>query len=50
MPIQVAAIRREHVEAFIEDLLKKWSPATANNRYRGLQQFFKWLVEDGEIR
>ena len=29
------AIRREHVEAFIADLLERWKPATAHNRYRG---------------
>jgi site-specific recombinase XerD len=31
-------------------LLERWKPATANNRYRGLQSFFKWLEEEGEIR
>lgn len=25
-------------------------PATASNRYRALQVFFKWLVEEGEIK
>jgi site-specific recombinase XerD len=49
MPTTVADIRREHVEAFIEHLLGLWKPATANNRYRALQAFFKWAVEDGEI-
>lgn len=50
MPIQVDGIAREHVESFIEDLLGKWKPATASNRYRGLQTYFKWLLEEGEIR
>jgi len=49
MPTDVASIRREHVEAFIEELLAKWKPATASNRFRSLQQFFKFLVEEGEI-
>lgn len=49
MPADVARIRREHVEAFIAHLLERWKPATANNRFRGLQQFFKWLLEEGEI-
>ena len=31
------AIRREHVEAFITDILERWKPATAHNRYRGCQ-------------
>ncbi len=49
MPQDVASLTREHVEAFIADLLERWKPATANNRYRGLQSFFRWLVEEGEI-
>lgn len=49
MPTQVAALRREHVETFIEFLLERWKPATASNRYRALQQFFKFLVDEGEI-
>jgi len=50
MPLLVANIRREHVESFIADLLARWKPATANNRYRALQQFFRWAVEDGELK
>jgi site-specific recombinase XerD len=50
MPTSVAAIRREHVEAFLEDLLALGrKPATVNNRFRGLQAFFRFLVEDGEV-
>jgi site-specific recombinase XerC len=49
MPAQVGLIGREHVEAFIADQLERWRPATAANRYRGLQRFFAWLVEEGEI-
>jgi len=49
MPTQVASIRREHVEAYVEELLARWKPATANNRYRALQQFFRFLVDKGEI-
>ncbi len=50
MPLEVANIHREHVEAFISYLLERWKPATANNRFRGLQTFFKWLTEEGEIK
>ena len=50
MPTQLDNVSREHVESFIEDLLGKWKPATTNNRYRGLQAYFGWLVEEGEIR
>ncbi len=50
MPRAVGAIRREPVEAFIEDQLARLKPASAANRYRSLQQFFRWLVDEGEIR
>lgn len=50
MPRLVAAVHREHVEAFIEDQLVRLRPASAANRYRSLQQFFRWLVDEGEIR
>jgi site-specific recombinase XerD len=49
MPVQVGNIAREHVEAFLADLLERWKPATAANRFRALQQFFRWLTEEGEI-
>jgi site-specific recombinase XerD len=49
MPTQVAAITREHVETFIEDQLRLWRAATAAHRYRSLQQFFRFCLEDGEI-
>lgn len=50
MPRDVAGIHREHVEAFILDQLARLRPASAANRYRSLQQFFRWLVDEGEIR
>ena len=50
MPTDPAAIAREHVEAFVSHLLALWKPATAHNRYRGCLAFFKWLVEEGELR
>ncbi len=50
MPVAVAALRREHVESFIAHLLATYRPATAANRYRALQAFFKWCVEEGEIQ
>ena len=49
MPQDVANITREHVESFIADVLERWKPATAANRYRSLQQFFRWLEEEGEL-
>ena len=50
MPSHVSKITREYVEEFILHLLQHRKPATAHQRYRGLQQFFKWLVEEGEIQ
>jgi site-specific recombinase XerD len=49
LPRGAAPLRREHVEAFITQLLVDWAPATAHNRYRALRSFFGWLVEEGEI-
>jgi hypothetical protein len=39
MPLAVSSIRREHAESFIADLLAHWRPNTANNRYRGCNNF-----------
>lgn len=50
MPTTPAQITREHVGEFIGDILKRCKPATASNRYRALQRYFKWLVEEGEIK
>jgi site-specific recombinase XerD len=49
MPTQAAAVRREHVEAYLADLADVRSASTVATRYRGLQQLFKWLAEEGEI-
>jgi len=49
MPQAVEHIKREHVEAFIADLLDRLSASTANNRHRALSRFFAFLEEEGEI-
>jgi site-specific recombinase XerD len=49
MPRTIDGVRREHVEAFIEDLLHRWKPATAANRHRALARFFAFCVEEGEL-
>ncbi len=41
MPTTVDGVRREHVEAFIEGQLARWTPSTAASRYRYVQQFFR---------
>jgi site-specific recombinase XerD len=48
MPTAVSSIAREHVEAFIEDLDTRFKPTTVGVRFRSLQQFFKWALEEGE--
>jgi site-specific recombinase XerD len=50
MPTTPTSVTREHVEAFVTGLLDKYKPATAHNRYRALRSFFRWLVDEGEIR
>jgi site-specific recombinase XerD len=50
MPTDPGLITKEHLEAFISDLLTHWKPATASNRYRALQRYFRWLVDEGEIK
>lgn len=50
MPTVVTELTRQHVEAFLEHLLGAGrSPGTVANRYRSLQQFFRWLEDGGEI-
>ena len=49
MPTEVSKLSRDHVEAFMVSLLRRAKASTANNRYRALQQFFKFLQEEGEI-
>jgi hypothetical protein len=47
MPTALGAIRREHVEAFMEHLLERWKPANRFNRYKSLQASFKWARRGG---
>jgi site-specific recombinase XerD len=49
LPTDVAAITREHIEAFITDQLARLAPASAANRFSSLRPFFAWLVDEGEI-
>ena len=45
----VTDVARAHVQAFIGHLAATKAASTASNRYRALQQFFKWAVEEDEI-
>ena len=49
LPLDVAEIERTHLEAFIADQLERCAPATASIRYRAIQSFFKFLVEERVI-
>ena len=49
MPTDPANVAREHVEAFVSDILATGKPSTALVRYRALRVFFGWLVDEGEI-
>lgn len=50
LPTDVAVIRRDQVAAFLADLLARGkSPSTAKTRFGGLQAFFNWCVEEGEL-
>jgi site-specific recombinase XerD len=50
MPTAPDQIRREHVEAYVQQVLDTRAPATAHQRYRSLRRFFAWLIDEGEIR
>jgi site-specific recombinase XerD len=51
MPTEPSAIKREHVEAYLASLRERGlSPATVSQVYRALAQWWRWLVEEGEIK
>ena len=50
MPQDVTAITGEHIREWIAYLLAHWRPATAANRYRSIQAFWKWCANEGEVR
>ena len=49
MPTSPTAVTREHIETYIADQLDRFTPSTADTRYRCLQQYFRWLDDEGEI-
>jgi site-specific recombinase XerD len=46
---EVDQIERRHVEGYIAHVVDTRSAATAHVRYRSIQQWFGWLVEEEEI-
>src|SRR5581483_10660490 len=49
LPTAPGTLRREHIEVWIEDFPGRCKPATASVRFRSVQQFFKFLAQEGEI-
>ena len=47
-PTNVEAITKDHVNDWIASILATRKPATAHNRWRGLQRFFNWYAEVSE--
>lgn len=48
-PLDAEAVTRGDVERFIVGQLETHKPTTAATRYRSLQQFWRWLVIEGEL-
>jgi integrase/recombinase XerC len=48
-PATIDGLARRHVESFTASLAATRSPATVSVRYRALQQWFKWLLDEDEI-
>lgn len=42
------AVLKRHVESYLAWMIETRSASTALNKYKGAQQFFRWLVEDEE--
>lgn len=50
MPRRLAAIRREHIEAWLASVRDAGrAPATVSVYYRSLQPFWKWAIEEGFV-
>jgi site-specific recombinase XerD len=49
LPTAPDSISRRHVELWEADILARHKPATAANRHKSLAQYFRWLVEEGEL-
>jgi site-specific recombinase XerD len=46
----LASPRREHIEAFLVNLQEHGAAAaTVAQRYRSIQQLFRWLADEGEV-
>lgn len=50
LPVAVDAITREHREMFIRWQLRNYAPASAATRFRSLSAFWKWAIDEGEVK
>lgn len=51
MPATVDGVRREHIESFLVALAEQGRrPSTVETYYRSCRQFFRWAVDEDEIR
>lgn len=48
-PTDVTAITRADIESFVLSELATHAPATANNRFRAVRTFFRWLVGEAVL-
>ena len=50
-PTDITLLRREHLENWLVEMLEAGASAsTSAHRYRGVQQFFKWALEEALIK
>jgi site-specific recombinase XerD len=49
MPRELRAIRREHLEGWIADMLGRNQAGTVSIAFRAVRPFFRWLVDEDEI-
>lgn len=49
MPRELRAIRREHLEAWIADMLGRNQAGTVSIAFRAVRPFFRWLVDEDEL-
>jgi site-specific recombinase XerD len=47
--VEAASVTRDQMVGFLADQVGRWKAATAANRFRSLQQFWRWAVEEGEV-
>jgi site-specific recombinase XerD len=48
-PTGIEAIEKGDIEGFLVSRLESVAPATANQEFRALQQFFRWAEAEGDI-